>query len=756
MGFTPKGGVATPASPIDEDVESSLSNAYVHAEDGALGCDAGSSGEDTDFVEDACMRQKRVEELAEVQEKSILFFERKARELRLEEQEREDAAALQVEETKVASRAQARGGAHEAMYTKSFTVAGFLDDRQARGTRFANRCQDLKEANERNNKRIVEDLEMQDSRARERLRERREVQRATSFKDAQRRAEQQKACGELRRERERVYENFYAKQFLAQATAGGDVAQALQRPASQGGSRPRKSGSGSFAGIGSPPRPSSQGGSRASRNADAMFAKDPVYQDMKKSHTLFMEELQKMSLSVAQNERRTEAYWRKLLGPDWRRLKNSNQEEDVRSSRKGSRKSSRSASAPQRDKWSLARNSHLFKDGLKKKSAAAAEDVVPESPTSGTPRMSPRKSVTSSAPGKMETTWEQRNAAAEQVREQIQERKEERWDQIEKSLSQSKLRRSNTQTALKETTSARLEDWAAKSRTCFQRKAASAVTSNAELQEKMQGFETRWAQAQHEQDVRRLQNAADRADHYQKSRSAEQALLQEQAEKIKARMDQKAETANELIKNRLEDYSAKLCGDHQEKAKHIFVQKREEEEAFRKKARNDCAVKDARTAEMLLKKKQGTLDTLRAKRKAQPTIKRITTSAAFEPSEPEDVSSIVPNETSSMTAALAGSWTASNLDDLLPRVVKRASLSRSQSLSASGTLAGTGPPPGLLTLDGLPDLHSLEAAEREDLKVPSARSNANLEHGDGEDFLEELESRSVRWLQDMRRKSSLV
>lgn len=514
---------------------------------------------------------------------------------------------------------------------------------------------------------------------------------------------------------------------------------------------------------------------------------------MKKSRELYCAELEKMATTLKQNEKRTEAYWRKLIGPDWRTLKNK-RSDDGRAS-KGSRSEDEEEAdglsgrevRRQSSVASATRLAIMSKRMCRRRKSAyrAGPDMAETSPGGWS---------SSSTSSLLESSWELRNSRSEQVREQIQLQKEHRWAQIEDSLGKSRLRRTNTATALQEHIAASLEGWAAKSKTCFERKAANAVTSDRELLKKNSAFSERWEQAQRFQEEERAGKSAARGDTLQRGQRKTEALQQQQRDKVKAKMAEKASIADDVLAQRLRDYEEKANGDHLEKAKHISRQKKEEEEQYRRKARKDTELKNARSAKVAESKKNGPLENMRAKRKF-----RQDGAGGGDPRSPASGSAVSIPE---MTLSVENCSTQLDSLQLRPILTSPSASSSLDFTSAAGTFASpvksslrggasltidtnigslSCDPTPLASKTSLKPAGSLAATPlnpRLALASPTSPTGADIlrcdgfrepplnfdsnpepdSDGSGEDhaFLEELESRSVQWLQDMRRKNTLV
>lgn len=172
----------------------------------------------------------------------------------------------------------------QEMLRGSCVVADGTLRRQARLIGFKERRQVMLEEHQISLQRVAQKLEASEARCLERQQEIAEEQRRRAFERQQRRSEQQKMCRELRRDQEHRWELFYSK------TDGGK-------------NLPRSSAN----------LHSGRAGSSSPHPVQADSANEDIYTKILRSHGLYEGALNEMRQFVAENERSTDAHWRKML-----------------------------------------------------------------------------------------------------------------------------------------------------------------------------------------------------------------------------------------------------------------------------------------------------------------------------------------------------------------------------------------------------------------------------------------------------------
>lgn len=184
---------------------------------------------------------------------------------------------------------RARGGSSDAEFFGR-TLHQSMARSMSSLTNFSQRKRTVLEQQVEREAELVRVLEEGSTRADARMKQRFVDSERKGYAAMQRRSEQQKVRREMQREQERVWENFYVKQqdiykdekakarLPLLAASSGQGAKAIAVPAGVAG--------------------------------------EAVYKATVKSHEVYDERIESWRQFVSENERRTQAYWHKKIGPD--------------------------------------------------------------------------------------------------------------------------------------------------------------------------------------------------------------------------------------------------------------------------------------------------------------------------------------------------------------------------------------------------------------------------------------------------------
>lgn len=216
-----------------------------------------------------------------------------------------------------ASRGQRAAEAVAERHRQGQLVADELSKRGERAQSFAVRRHAALAHHENRQAVVADALEVEDGRRLERQQQMQIEQKHKTFIKQQQRSEQQKALKELQREQQRIYDDYYKKHHSALAAKDAPRSPDASVFKSSESSQSTLGGSRSLGSLGADKSKSMSksmsmmgGASTTSLTGDAS---EDFYMETLRNHAMYAEKLEGAAQLVQENERRTEAHWRKML-----------------------------------------------------------------------------------------------------------------------------------------------------------------------------------------------------------------------------------------------------------------------------------------------------------------------------------------------------------------------------------------------------------------------------------------------------------
>jgi len=584
-----------------------------------------------------------------------------------------------------------------------------------------------------------------------------------AYMSAQKRGEQQKVLRELQREQDRVWDNWYAK----------------NHPEVKKQASPRKKDGAS--GLASKTESASDSKLPQLRKAKEheAFADEEIFRYTSKSHAMYSEKIESWKLFVTENERRTAAYWQKKLGPDHVAYTD--------------KLRSQISLRQKRTSQGMARTmSKSHEDSVAEEPASSSESKPsPSSNTRGTIRGSISSFRRSTAFGAEfdADSWQNRlQRCADNVREQGKQR-EEQWKHLQDSLYDAGQRRADFHAAAARRCTVQGEIWEQKNKkmSVFRQNQGNADKNN--LDKKMTDFKSRRENMVKQRLDETFAKGSARQAHIKSSvaaaRAAAEDLANERAQKQQLKDEQTATHYDTIFKGlkdqELSEDSLKVAEEKKEKG-------RELDAAVKKKAQAEIDKKESRYAKFKAQRElsmveRAKLHREKKKQKARPIsasnaslleAEYSTDEENYSPHEATDGTNADSSPTSGSPATgspLAGpilpTITMPTFHETVLNLSFRSGLSEATAISAQDSTTRS-------LLAGMPSstrsqacMQALRDLERE-VEVVSAAQEAVLarnvqrprsagSHGGGDssddgEFIKGLETRSAKWLTDMRQK----
>mmetsp|Transcript_35455 Transcript_35455/g.81809 ORF Transcript_35455/g.81809 Transcript_35455/m.81809 type:complete len:684 (+) Transcript_35455:76-2127(+) len=442
---------------------------------------------------------------------------------------------------------------------QAWTVAKQILTRQEKKQAFWNqRKEHFEEARHRSEQRQIE-REAAEARFAERQREIADEHRRRAFAAQQRRSEQQKVFRETLREQDRVCDEYYKN------------------------ASPRGSRSGAQTARSSPRHEKLE-----SNEAD-------IYRHMLQSHDLYSETVDRWRQQVAENDRRAEAFRRRMLkartGSRLREERNGTKKEE---SRKSLRKGALAlVSLPDKVQGESRRGS----------AHSQPSEVAGEEKVTGMSRSMPcLREGREGARGKglvRSKTVEQWNRRFQNVlsfSEELEQKAYRKQQQQEKNLEEGRRRIAAINKQVIMRAADRTKKWKERNDAAASRRQLNAVTSDADMVAKLAAGFQRKAELEKQRADELAEASASKWAQIESAQAAAALLLDKSEKALISKVQQRDHMVAERHAMRLQEFAARADtgGPYQEQAEHAKSRKKELEEEFRLKAMKEMEMKSSR------------------------------------------------------------------------------------------------------------------------------------------------------------------
>jgi len=611
-------------------------------------------------------------------------------------------------------------------------VAEEMLRRQERFWKFDQRRKEVLEQDQQLQAQAAKDLEAAELRCAQRQRERLNESRRRAFAAQQRRAEQQKVFRENQREQERTWEAYYTKKERQ--------AKALARASR------------------SPGQPAAAPGRAKSSSAPELdgWQDEEVYKTTLQSHQSYSETIERWRQFEKENERRTEAHKKKLLlSAGFSYVRNTVFDDAEQS--KGDKGRIRSLKDGSRGKSGVARRASATSDGLGLAATApiassGALAGVEDSLMSGSASL--QYSLKSSRSLPCLSLWETRKENCARHQEEQFQQSMQKLQKKQESLQEARQRINVHNKERVEKAGELNQTWKERNDTAAQKRAELAHRSDDDLVHRLDAHAKKRDEETKRQDSQRNELSRAKSERLKEAQTTARSLADKASQKAQEKVNQKDETSQSNVMSKIQEFEERAGKqEYDEMAREIYERKVSQNEEFRKKAAQEMEMKEARSQNVLLQKKQSPIEKCRAQRKEKSSPSRAATqrlSAQLTPlSDPE--APATERQEEPPEGRSSGSFLPA-----LPGAGKRSTGGRGswrQSVRELGLQGGETAGRASLAAVLASELQEQGEAEAEGARDQHRHSVLSGVDSDDEGvFLKELEARGVKWLHELRKE----
>eukprot|EP00932_Pfiesteria_piscicida_P017365 SRR837773.4247.p1 GENE.SRR837773.4247~~SRR837773.4247.p1 ORF type:complete len:576 (-),score=265.26 SRR837773.4247:68-1795(-) len=464
---------------------------------------------------------------------------------------------------------------------------------------FTRRRTEQEESFRESRSRMVSQMEASELRCLGKQRDLIEQQRRRAFNNAQKRSEQQKVLREVQKEKERLWEAYYEQSHKSSGS---------QANGKGGGSEP-----------GSPKSPGSRGSSKV---GSAGGGDMDILRSVHQSHSQYMGQLDQWRQFVAENERRTDVQWKKVLQGG---RKEDYIGEELKTSKERFHKAFNKVVA-----------GRVFKKTLMSKVKPSKREEAPAEPEASASEVSPQdaaadeggspfgasKSASSSSPcsparftSELSVKWRERRAQTLNFHENFEQMLQEKGERDEENLAEARERIRLHNKGIQDRCKEQARLWQEKCDAAAQRRKNVAEADTEEYDRKYAACLQR---LKDEDEKRRARARAEGEDHARKvqkckdtSRSLEQAFIDSTVASL-AKLDAAMIERDSIKKAEVDARRAR--DKFQERLDQAKEKKADDQKAALRKARKEMLAKRSRSELALTNLHMSALDRERQRR----------------------------------------------------------------------------------------------------------------------------------------------
>lgn len=440
------------------------------------------------------------------------------------------------------------------------TVASQIVTRQEKLDKFQRRRRDHTEEAKRGFERRQVEAEAAEQRFTERQRAIADEHRRKAFAMQQRRNEQQKTFKESQREEDRICDEYYDE----------------RKQSPRGGGRGRHGS----------PKGKNHNLSRQTETAE----ESDIWKHTTQSHEIYDDTMGKWRQQVKENDQRNEAFRRRVLKAA------SMDDRPVKSSNLPRRRNSFSSSGPALAKAaSLATSQGSLNSDLGAETVGAAQGLEA---TADISRSAPNLASPTSTATPLSSTmakWQERWMKTQEYAYEMDIKATEKQMQSEQVLQQGRTRIWNNNADIILRCQERNEVWRQRNDAATARRKKLAVTSDDELRAKMEAFAKRRADLEKDAEEQLRENKEQRLHKMQDVQANYRNQVEDKEKNFRARSDEQNNSLAERYAHRLEGYVkiAESGGPYYEMARESKARKQQYDSDFKDKSRRETEMKSS-------------------------------------------------------------------------------------------------------------------------------------------------------------------
>lgn len=606
-------------------------------------------------------------------------------------------------------------------------VAEEMLRRQERFYKFDRRRREVLAESEQLQSQFAKDLEAADLRCAQRQRERLQESRRRAFAAQQRRAEQQKVFKENQRDQERVWESYYTKKEREKVKERQEKAERESKkglPAASGGPRAKSSSAQDLAG----------------------WLEEEVYKTTLQSHQSYSETIERWRQFEKENERRTEAHKKKLLlSAGYSYSRSSIDDSDLGKGDKRLRGLKESSSR----KSLTARRASSTSD-----TSLAATAPLPGPDAFGGLNFSTMSgdssvmySLKSAKSMPLLSEWENRREQCVRHHETLEQQNMQKLQEKQGSVQEARQRIQAINKEKVDKANELNQTWKERNDTATQRRAEQAVKSDDDLVRRFEEHARKRDEEIRRQEEHRSELSQAKTERIKEAQQASRTQQEKAMQKAHEKVQQKEENSQSNIQTKLKEFEERAANqEYADIVRTKYESKISQQLEFQKKAEKEVEAKDKRSKKVLLQKQQSSVEkyrTERNERKAQGSALSRShgprLSSQIQPLKDEETLEKEQEATERLMRPSRWSLPALAGGKRGTTRMTAADLGESGRQSLAAVLAGELQVPG----------EELEGGPRD------GHRHSVLSGVDSDDegvFLKELESRSVKWLHELRSK----
>eukprot|EP00927_Polykrikos_kofoidii_P049948 TRINITY_DN43920_c0_g1_i1.p1 TRINITY_DN43920_c0_g1~~TRINITY_DN43920_c0_g1_i1.p1 ORF type:complete len:747 (+),score=139.54 TRINITY_DN43920_c0_g1_i1:148-2388(+) len=603
----------------------------------------------------------------------------------------------------------------------AMSMSDVIGQRRARQARFVHKRRELREQEIRSREALAERLEDEDQRTAVKLDGIMRDSQRRAAASALRRMEQQKACRELERERERVWLAYYAQHHQNEKSSLSPNAKPKRKMSSQRAKEPLV-----------PPE----------------IAANYVYQNISKSHELYAETIDQWRSSVSDNDRRSHIQWVKTIGPGYQSYLDELRGKPASAKLKSIGATLRATHAvrlsknlvkgrQQQDGLQTGASQAASSGGMEDRSQSASAQSVRVAGEGESAECDGRLSPSATASGQ---SWEERHERCiERIAAQTR-RDNDCAEKLAHNNAEAQRRKLETTAATVALAKDRRDTWEVRHEAAQRRKQEFEARSDAELVRKNEIVRQRLEEEARRQAKSIAQRSEEREAHHRRCLEKHQMTLEQTQEAALADLSRKHMQVVQFCQQQERDQADRaISRDFNEIAAERKARKEDIVADFRKKASDEIKGKRERSAKALQRTNTGSLQRQKEKRQLHGSTSRpLCNSLSL-----SDVGTV----RDIATTHLPGFSGSDPADDANP-AWHPGSSSFLPPLSASSQNHS-------LDLDVSPKGIRSSLSTRLSMEAMSTSPNGEDGSEEGEEILHDLETRSTKWLQDMRKKMEM-